>query len=280
MSADKRRSDRVMLTVPLRLHGTDEKGAPYQDEARTLVLNRHGARIHTRRLLRSGDKVRLGSHLTRREANFRVVGPVAPFTDKGGEFGVEYLNRDDNIWGIQFPPASGPDSQDSKAILECRRCQTVALQLLSLVEVEVLETSGILTKTCEKCGMQTSWGYAENYLGTGSSAEGTLTRKIQAETDAVAKGANRRRHTRVSLQLPVRVRNYYGGVEICKTENVSKGGFCFTSEVSYQVGEGLMMVCPYDERAQNIEVAARVVRVHPLNGSKRWVYGIRYESQR
>ena len=267
-----------MLTVPLRVRGEDERGMPFRDDARTLILNRHGARIQIMRLLRGGQKVRLSNIVTRREADFRVVGPVAPFTDKGGEFGVEYLNQKDNIWGIQFPPPADEEIGDSKAVLECRQCGTVALLPLSLVEVEVLETSGILTKMCEHCGAQSPWGYTEKQIAMEGPSESALTRKVQADADKVAKsGAERRRHRRVALQLPVRVRNYYGGVEVGRSENISKGGFCFTSEINYQIGEGLMVVCPFDQRGQSIEVRARVVRRHPLEGTPRIVYGIRYD---
>src|SRR5579872_1807870 len=104
MANEKRRSDRILLTIPLTLQGEDEKGVMFHVEAHTLMLNRHGARIHTHRQLRGGQKVRVMSQLTRQSAEFRIVGLVAPFTENGGEYGVECLNRDENIWGIQFPP--------------------------------------------------------------------------------------------------------------------------------------------------------------------------------
>jgi PilZ domain-containing protein len=279
MVTDKRRSDRIMLTVPLHIRGEDERGMPFRDDARTLILNRHGARILIARMLRGGQKVRLSNNLTRREADFRVVGPVAPFTEKGGEFGVEYINQKDNIWGIQFPPPSDDEASVPKALLECRQCRNVALIPLSLVEVEVLGTSGILTKSCEHCGTQSPWGYAEKHLAMGSPSDSALTRQVQAEADKVAKGgAERRRYQRVALQLQVRIRNYYGGVEVGRSENISKGGFCFASEVNYQIGEGLMVVCPFDHRGQSIEVRARVVRRRPMEGTSRNVYGVRYDS--
>jgi hypothetical protein len=155
MSGSRRRSDRIMLTIPLRVQGTDPSGTPYNEDARTVILNRHGARIQLPRRLLSGETVRLVNLIIRREADFRVVGPVGPLTEKGGEFGVEYVDGKDNIWGIHFPTPE--DESRSKALLECRRCHGAALTPVSLVEVEVLETSGILSQACPHCGVTTPW---------------------------------------------------------------------------------------------------------------------------
>jgi hypothetical protein len=98
------------------------------------------------------------------------------------------------------------------------------------------------------------------------------------EAKAQVEGSDRRRHRRICLQLPVLVRDYYGGVEISKSENVSKGGFCFASEKTYHVGQGIMAVCPYNSSSsQNIEVKARFVRRHLLEGTQRKLYGVRYD---
>ena len=143
MGEGKRRSDRVRLTIPLRLHATDAQDVEFWTEGRTLVLNRHGARIEIGRGLVSGSIVRIVNVGNRREADFRVVGPTAPRTDKNSEWGVELVNPNENIWGIQFPPPMGDDA-DSTALLDCRKCHVVAVAHLSLVEVEVLETADII----------------------------------------------------------------------------------------------------------------------------------------
>lgn len=270
MSINKRRSDRIMLTIPLSVQGTDEKGSKYQEEARTSVLNRHGARINTRRHLQSGEAVRLVNMVSRAGADFRVVGPVTPFSDSGGEFGVEYIDHQENIWGIQFPPLQKGQTAESKALMECRKCHSVALLPVSLVEIEVLESSGILKKECQKCGVTTSWGHAEKQIAMGSPSQ-------SAAIAEAASGPERRRHRRVALQLPVRIRNYEGVVEITKSENISKGGFCFTSQKDYEVGEGIMAVCPYNSSGQSIEVRGRIVRRRTLEGSGTKVYAVSYD---
>lgn len=280
MSAERRRSNRLMLTVPLRVQGTEANGAPFKEEARSLTLNRHGARIQIARPLRTGQILRLVNLVARHEADFRVVGPVAPPTEKGGEWAVECLKSKDNIWGIQFPPLAEGDTPEPQALLECRKCHTVALLPVSLVEVDVLETSGILSKHCEHCKVVSPWGYAEKQVAMeGPPGEAAMVEEAQAVVRASITSADKRRHRRITLQLPVLVRDYYGGVEISKSENVSRGGFCFASDKGYLVGQGITVACPYNPTSQDIEVHARVVRRREVEGTQRKVYGVRYDPQ-
>lgn len=270
MGEGKRRSDRVRLTIPLRLHATDAQDVEFWTEGRTLVLNRHGARIEIGRGLVSGSTVRIVNVTNRHEADFRVVGPTAPRTDKNSEWGVELINLNENIWGIQFPPPLGDDAY-SAALLECRKCHVVALAHLSQVEVEVLDTAGIITRFCDNCQTQCAWGYAEQRMATED------TKLTEGRAAAEADGIDKRRYRRAALQLPVRVRDYQGGVEITKTDNVSKGGFCFVSERNYLLGVGVMVACPYSPTDQSPELHASIVRIRRIEGSPRKIYGVRYD---
>jgi hypothetical protein len=128
------------------------------------------------------------------------------------------------------------------------------------------------------CKEVTPWGYAEKV--TGFEPRPGEVKPAPRELRAPAgKGAEQRRHRRLSLQLPVLIRDYYGGIEITKSENISKGGFCFVSEKDYPVGGGVLVVCPYNPTSQNIDVRAKIVRQRSIEGSKRKVYGVRYEPQ-
>ena len=150
-----------MITLPLIVEGKDSKGQSFDNSARTLTINRHGARIVTPRPLRAGQTITVTNLASRKKCKFRVVGPVSPATDRGGEWGIECVDLKENIWGIQFPPPSASEGGQSKALLECRQCSMVELMSVSLVEVEVLETSGILTKPCSNCGRETAWCLTE-----------------------------------------------------------------------------------------------------------------------
>lgn len=277
MATDRRRSDRLMITIPLRINGVDANDQKFSEDTRTVTINRHGARVRLSRPLTSGRVVHIVNLVSQKEADFRVIGPLTPTTEKGGDWGVACTDPGENIWAIQFPPPPAGQSSESKALLECRECRTVALLDTSLVEVEVLESSGIISRKCPSCGVSTPFGYAEKQVAmTAPSEVNAMVGEAQARASSPAAGANQRRHRRVALQLPVLVRDYYGQAEVTKTENVSKGGFCFSSDNDYFLGQGIMVICPYDPGSSNIETRARVVRRQEIAGSARRIYGVRY----
>jgi hypothetical protein len=286
MPEEKRRSQKVKLSIPLRIQGIDAAGRPYECEARTVDLNRHGARIRISRLLAGGETIHVFNVVNHREADFRVAGPVSPVTKEGGVFGVlgpvsgdpakrrgygiECLDTTLNFWGITFPRAVEREPPPPSALLQCRKCQTTALLNISLVEVDVLETAGILSWPCDTCGEVTPWGYATKDLETQPSRESPAGEPPQS--------LHFRKHRRVSLQLPMRIRKYSGEVEITKCEDISKGGLCFVSTKHYYTGEGILVACPYNASGQNIEVEAQIVRQEEIEDTNRTIYGIKFGS--
>lgn len=280
MAKEKRRSDRILLTIPLSVEGKDAQGRAFQSVGQTLVLNRHGGRIRANRRLESGQTVRMTNLAGRRSADFRVVGPVSPVSDQGGDYGVEYLHPGQEIWGIQFPPLQDGEVEKSNAPLECRKCGQVKLFPVSLVEVEVLETSGILSKHCESCGATSQWSHTKKQITMPEPPRPEKQPQVNTSPSSFT-GNERRRFRRVSLQLPLRICDYDGVVEITKSEIISKGGFCFVSEKSYQAGQGIMVTCPYNSAGENIDVRARVVNCSETKGNRSKVYGVEFlESSR
>jgi hypothetical protein len=262
MRAERRRSERIMFSIPVDVCGTDEEGVPFCAGGRTITLNRHGARVQIARLLQIGQIVQIMNMNSEAAAQFRVVGPLSPPAEKVGEWGVENLHPDENIWGIRFP---APDLEaEVKAVLECRECHTAVLTPLNLVELEVIETTGLLNRACEVCAGVSLWGLPEQQV----VAEGTAVLGFPAPTPDL------RTALRSTMQVSARLRDFYGGMEVVRTEDVSKEGLRFTSEKDYHLGQGVMVVCPYDETALSQEVRARIVRKEPLAGTSRLIYGL------
>jgi PilZ domain len=296
MLIERRRSDRVMLTVPLRLTGVDEHGLNFECSAHTISLNRHGARMFIGRRLRGGQVVTVANLMNRRHGIFRVAGPVVPVTDRGGEYGVlgpvrppngnaeelglECLDLKIDVWGIHFPPPDPADETGTKALLACHACAAVELVPLTLVEADVLETSGVLTRRCRKCEETEAWGFAPSELETNGVPDTPCAAPSSDCKTAAEIRSERRRHRRAVLQLPIRVRDYFGGVEITRSENVSKGGICFSTEKNYHPGEGVFIACPYDKRGEILEVQALIVNRRQIAKSNRKIYGIRYKPPR
>lgn len=272
---EHRRSERLLLTVPIRVEGVDRNGEKFAEDTRTIIINRQGARIHLKRAIAAGATLLVTTLLGHGTAKFRVVGPTQPITGEGGEWGIECLEENANVWGIGFPPPKREEGMCT-ALIECRKCHSAKLMHLSMVEHDVLGTSGLLVKECEECGGSTSWSYSEP--STGIEADEPGASLPSAETLEVQEGgANRRVHNRVALQLPIRVRSYYGTEEFTRTENVSRSGVCFASDKAYEVGEFLLITCPYEKAGHNIEVRGRVVRRLEMQGTGRKIYGISYE---
>jgi hypothetical protein len=271
MENEHRRSARIMFSIPVTLRGVDEKGKKFETAARTVTLNRHGARIQVPHSLKTGQTIRLTNQANNAEAEFRVVGPISPPLDQVGDWGVECLHVDNNIWDIYFP--SSEENSDAHILLSCRNCQSLSLQSLSLVEVEVLETAGLLTKPCVRCADSTPWGYPKRAFEVETLAYQAAVTEATNHTLA----AERRHSQRTPAQLPVRVRDYFGEVEVAQTENVSIEGFCFSSPRKYLVGQALVVICPFDAEAEKPETRARIVRTDPSIVGNRYVYGVRYE---
>ncbi len=273
---EHRRSERLLITVPIRVEGMDKNGEKFTEETRTIVVNRQGARIYLKRPVSAGSSLQISTHSGNRNARFRVVGPTQPPSGEGGEWGVECMDQNTNIWGIGFPPPSSVEGICT-ALLECRRCHGVKLSHLSMVEHDVLGTSGLLVKDCEVCGRLTSWGYKEPSVPLSTDD----TPEVVAETSAVPsespKAPPKRSHNRVALQLPIRLRSFSGVEEFIRTENVSRGGVCFITERNYEIGEVILVTCPYEKSGQNIEVRGQVVRRREMAGTGRKIYGVSYE---
>ena len=150
--------------------------------------------------------------------------------------------------------------------MQCHKCQTTALLNISLVEVDVLETAGILSWPCETCGQTTPWGYAKtDQEAPSESAAGEPPQDLHF-----------RRHRRVSLQLPLKIQKYSGEVEITKCEDISKGGLCFISQKHYHTGEGILVACPYNPSGQNIDVEAQIVRQEEIEDTNQKIYGVKF----
>jgi len=240
MELGQRRSLRILLSIPVLLQGMDEDGSPFESAGRTIALNRHDARIQAKHRLRPGQTIAVTNQSSGAQADFRVVGPLAFPYNQVGEWGIECLRADENIWKIYFPPLDG--ESDAHILLECRHCHALTLQSLSLVEVEVLETAGLLTKSCAPCGKSTPWGYPpENYeAGTqpGPMAAGGVT------GDGSPWVVNRRkdtasRHSFLSACVITSGRLKWPKP---KTSPLTASGFSAFRE--YHVGQGIVVTCP------------------------------------
>ena len=99
----RRRSQRVLMQVGIRIRGNNAQGAAFEEETETLAINAHGALILLQARLISGNKVLMQHKRTQEEQECKVVflGPVR--TGKS-EIGLEFCQPRPSFWRVAFPP--------------------------------------------------------------------------------------------------------------------------------------------------------------------------------
>ena len=102
-SGARRRSQRVLMQVPLRLRGVDAQGRNFEEFTETLAINAHGALVLLEARVTSGSVIQVRHNKTQEEQECHVVflGPV-----RGGkaELGLEFTVPRPSFWRVAFPP--------------------------------------------------------------------------------------------------------------------------------------------------------------------------------
>jgi hypothetical protein len=99
----RRRSQRVLMQVAVRIRGTDAQGLAVEEEAETLAINAHGALVLLESRLTSGSKVQL-QHKRTQEAHECHVAFLGPVRSGKAEIGLEFSSPHPTFWRVAFPP--------------------------------------------------------------------------------------------------------------------------------------------------------------------------------
>ena len=99
----RRRSMRVLLSVPIQVSGKTRDNEDFQEETRTLVVNAHGALISLAAKVVAGQQITVHNKATRKTLNCRVVYLGNPAAGKI-QMGVEFMEPCPSFWQIDFPP--------------------------------------------------------------------------------------------------------------------------------------------------------------------------------
>ncbi len=105
---DRRRADRVMIRIPIRVQALASTGAPVNEDGEALVVSRAGALLQTRAPLPAGTTIVVTNTLSRHAERFRVVWSGAQQNTGRYDIGVEQMAEHDSFWGVRFPPVSRP----------------------------------------------------------------------------------------------------------------------------------------------------------------------------
>jgi hypothetical protein len=99
----RRRSMRVLLSVPILVSGKSAEDQAFSEEARTLVVNAHGALIALAARVAANQEITIANKATRTALQCRVVHVGTAQSGKM-QLGVEFVKPSPGFWQIDFPP--------------------------------------------------------------------------------------------------------------------------------------------------------------------------------
>jgi len=116
----RRRSQRVLMQVGIRVRGKDAQGKDFEERTETLAINAHGALILLNARVISGVAIHMRHNKTEEEQECHVafLGPV-----RGGraEIGVEFSTPSPNFWRVAFPPEDwSPKNAEARTATKLR----------------------------------------------------------------------------------------------------------------------------------------------------------------
>ena len=152
-----RRSCRVALSVPIRVFGIDYRGVDFTEEAYTIIVNLHGAKIRMAHQLLPDSEIRLISHPTGRESLFRVVSKLQSPELQYTYWGVENLDPGNNIWGVDIPELRPGEQLKVRVALECPTCATRESLHADETLLASLEERGGVERICMACNASGLW---------------------------------------------------------------------------------------------------------------------------
>src|SRR5216683_3677076 len=113
LAANRRRSQRVLMTIPVRVSGKTDAGLPFGEETHTRAISAHGALILMSTQVYRGQRLTL-SNVQTRAALECVVAHIDRRKDP--QAGVEFTLPNPMFWHVAFPPKDWtPRHPDAKA---------------------------------------------------------------------------------------------------------------------------------------------------------------------
>ena len=99
----RRRSQRVLMQVGIRISGKDSQGNDFEEFTETLAINAHGALVLLAARVTSGSAVHVRHNKTEEEQECHVAF-LGPVRSGKGEIGLEFTAPRPTFWRVAFPP--------------------------------------------------------------------------------------------------------------------------------------------------------------------------------
>lgn len=113
--SNRRRSQRVLLRIPVQVIGRGPDKQPVSEMTHTAVVNAHGGLIYLSLKVQPGQVIILKNPETSEEQLCRVIRSD-PAPDGRSEVGLEFVKPAPNFWRVAFPPSDwGPHAPEITA---------------------------------------------------------------------------------------------------------------------------------------------------------------------
>ena len=272
-----RRSERVLLRIPIRVEGKDALGNAFEETTSTLVVNRSGGLIVVSRTLQPGAVIKITNLRNKISCSFQVVMRAAKSLSGTPEWGVKCLEPEAEIWGVHFVTRTEEPSQADliHVLLECQECFSREMAALTVQQYRKLVAQSSLPRPCPKCGATRDWKFG--------FIEVEREEVLPSLPEPTASGltppgeAEKRQDKRLAVKLPLGVRLPDGSEETSTTENVSKSGLCFACDLEMQIGDRVYVRVGTNGPGEERDIPARVMWRRPAKDKGRAFYGVKLE---
>ncbi|OLC98222.1 MAG: hypothetical protein DMG35_16715 [Acidobacteria bacterium] len=116
----RRRSQRVLMQVGIRIRGKDAQGKDFEEFTETLAINAHGALVLLNARVTSGSVIHVKHNKTEEEQECHVAF-LGPVRNSKAEIGVEFSSPRPTFWRVAFPPEDwSPKNPEARTASKAR----------------------------------------------------------------------------------------------------------------------------------------------------------------
>jgi hypothetical protein len=271
-----RRSDRVLIKIPLQVSGKDLEGNPFTERAQTMAINRNGASFVLRNSLLPEEQITVKNLQSSQSCRFRVRRGAKDLPGGLREWGIECLDPTPSFWGISFPELpeqTSADEETSGCLLECAACHYREMTRLTLSDYRKTVERTSLVRSCIWCGRQTEWKFAviEEDVETASS-QGLQDWEVAV---SLTSGMELRREDRRIVQLPILIKHEDGREESTKTEDVSRSGVCCAANMELTIGDRVFVKLASNDGPGEGGFRAQVIWRRQIDEKRGNLYGLK-----
>jgi hypothetical protein len=289
------------LELPVEVIGADLYGQQFYEHTQTVTIHRNGVSILLANKLGPDNEVIVRNPETNEEAMAFVVGQTSE-DDAGHVYGLAFVDTTANLWRLQFPAAEPARTVQ----LICSGCHSVCAISLTDIELEIFEASRELTRSCDTCNSFMAWketggkavrkrpvkspehvsnpNAVESRVGSPvlspvpSQVPSTAPSPVLVASQVPSPIEERRKNRRAGMKMTACLR--FSGVEFVATcEDISKGGFRFTSRKEFPQGTRVETAVPYAKSSTNIFTPSCIIYCHKMPDGQ-FRHGVSYTKNR